>query len=181
MVLAPDSRTDQEDTTEDPLWSSIQASNSAVQPKSCRTSGVIQGSEKLNERVFLNCGVDKRSKTEDLAKTILNIELMRRISTEVSPANSSNSSRASSRAGSRPVSRQSSFTGSERPCTPSIHSRSHTPSLLLNRPESRLSNCSAGLPTDNAPSLEIDAIVDSKSISSLPEGMRFMLERRNSG
>merc|ERR1712029_495574 len=177
------------DTSED-FWSSIQASNSAGgQVKSRWASGnVIKGSEKLNERVFLNCGGDKRSKTEDLAKTLLNTELMRRISTEVSPANSSNSSRASSRAGSRPVSRQSSVdtpsvhSRSHTPSlllnrqssvdTPSVHSRSHTPSLLLNRPDSRLSNCSVGVSSE--PGQEID----NKSVSSLPEGVRFMQERK---
>jgi len=205
MVLAPGSEvatsTEKapEEVNED-YWSSIRSSSDAfdlgVTPLPLDTpaakatlkrkdSGVIQGSEKLNEKVFLNCGDPKRAPPSgmltpplltpdnnscEFSKALFGLELLKKLAQEqVSPANSCTSSRASSRVNSRPVSRQSSLSGcGSGRATPSLLTR--TPSLSM---PPCLSNMSGVSPLADTPD-------ESSKVGGIPEGLRFLLKRRNS-
>jgi len=192
MVLAPgykplDSANQGPEEVNEDCWSSIRSSSprlAAVSPlldtsdtfptcKKRNESGIIQGSEKLNEKVFLNCGDNKRSTpNHDL---LFNLEIIKKLQNVVSPANSC-SSRSSSRAGSRPVSRQSSLSCGSGRTTPAQLSRASS----LCRPDRRLSNCTDDLACGDTAMVEGTVQRDHQKVP-LPKGLAFLLERRNSG
>jgi len=211
----------QEDQIED-LWTSVQSSflaplapppvscnpqsrKSSPKPNASSFGGVIKGSEKLNEKVFVNMGGGSSNSgdrkqldlmKEHLPAIINNIQLLRRSS----ETNTSALSRCSSRSSSRSVSRQSSISsvpsqpaGSGRNTPNLVYTgRTHTPpppsSILqhpktTSRPASRQSNTSSAPNSEPVGNYQCDpsantikAQTKTTKASTLPEGLRYMLE-----